>query len=71
MLRPCLVIDHPALFREIVTRYGARPTHPGADALLGDLKDDLDRYASAYGELADREWNRNSELQPALSACGQ
>ena len=49
----------------------AEPTQPGADALLGDLKDALDRYASRWGELADREWNRCNEFQPALKACGQ
>jgi MoaA/NifB/PqqE/SkfB family radical SAM enzyme len=71
LLRPCLIIDHPALLREIVARHGARPTHPGAEALLDDLKDDLDRYAARYGELADEEWYRCHELPPTLKASGQ
>ena len=71
LLRPCLIIDHPALLREIVARHGARPTHPGADALLDDFKDDLDRYAARYGELADEEWYGCYETQPTLKASGQ
>jgi len=71
LLRPCLIIDHPALLRELVERYGARPTHPGAEAIFGELKDDLDSYAARYGRLADEEWYRCHELRPALRACGQ
>lgn len=41
------------------------------DALLGALKDDLDRYAARYAELADEEWCRCHELQPTLKASGQ
>lgn len=55
-LRPCMIIDHPAVLREIVGRFGARPTHPGAEALLGDLRAELDRYAAEYAEMADAEW---------------
>ena len=55
-LRPCMLIDHPAVLREVVRRFGAKPTHPGADVILTDLKRDLDRYAAEYGRLADAEW---------------
>ncbi len=68
-LRPCMIIDHPHILREIVTRFGARPTHPGAEGLLGDLKTDLDRYAAAYGSLADEEWY-TVEQQERLRASG-
>jgi MoaA/NifB/PqqE/SkfB family radical SAM enzyme len=67
-LRPCLLIDHPALLRKLVTNYGARPTHPGADALLDDLKDELDRYAAEYGRLADAEWYGQDDSQHHLRA---
>jgi hypothetical protein len=69
-LRPCMIIDHPAILREIVSRFGARPTHPGADALLGDLKDKLDRYAARYGEMADAEWYGEDEARRFLKASG-
>ena len=29
LLRPCMVIDHPQVFREIVEKHKARPCHPG------------------------------------------
>jgi hypothetical protein len=70
-LRPCIIIDHPALLREIVGRFGARPTHPGADALLDDLKDELDRYAAEYGEIADAEWYAQDEGRHYLRASGE
>ena len=70
-LRPCLIIDHPHLLRELVTRFGARPTHPGADLLLSDLKNDLDTYACRYGELAEREWSREHEDRHHLKASGE
>jgi len=68
-LRPCMIIDHPHILREVVTKYGARPTHPGAEALLEELKPDLDRYAAAYGRLADEEWY-TIEHQARLKASG-
>jgi MoaA/NifB/PqqE/SkfB family radical SAM enzyme len=71
LLRPCLIIDHPALLRQIVAEHGPRPTHPGADALLKDLKDALDLYAARYGELADEEWYKCHEHQPTRKASGQ
>ncbi|MFZ1946701.1 MAG: radical SAM protein [bacterium] len=71
LLRPCLIIDHPALLREIVTRHGARPTHPGASALLNELKEGLDSYAARYAVLADQEWYKCHESEPALTASGQ
>jgi MoaA/NifB/PqqE/SkfB family radical SAM enzyme len=71
-LRPCMIIDHPAVLREIVRRFGARPTHPGADALLGDLRAELDRYAAEYAEMADAEWyGRNKVSARAQQAGGR
>jgi MoaA/NifB/PqqE/SkfB family radical SAM enzyme len=69
-LRPCMIIDHPALMRELIGRFGAHPTHHGADALLDELKDDLDRYAEEYGEIADAEWYGQDEGRPFLTASG-
>ncbi len=68
-LRPCMIIDHPYVLREVVEKYGARPTHPGAEALLTELRSDLDRYAAAYGKLADEEWYR-VEQEGQLKASG-
>ena len=60
-LRPCMIIDHPSVLGEVVGLFGARPTHPGAGALLDDLKAELDRYALEYAGLADAEWYGKDE----------
>jgi len=56
LLRPCMIIDHPQVLRDLVARHGARPTHPGADSLLGDLAPHIDAYASDYARVADAKW---------------
>ncbi|SDX64105.1 Radical SAM superfamily enzyme, MoaA/NifB/PqqE/SkfB family [Acetomicrobium thermoterrenum DSM 13490] len=56
LLRPCLIIDHPAVLRELVIKYGAHPTHPGADKLLDELASGLDEYARRMKEIYDPIW---------------
>jgi len=58
--RPCMVIDHPHILRDVVGRSGAHPTHPNAEAILTQFADDLDRYARDYGKLADDLWSEQS-----------
>ena len=55
-LRPCMIIDHPHVLREVVRESGARPTYEGGEAILTKAADGLDRYACRWGELADGEW---------------
>ena len=62
--RPCMIIDHPHLLRQVVEETGAGPTHSGAETLLTDCSKGLDRYAAAYGELADELWK---EWSPSAS----
>jgi MoaA/NifB/PqqE/SkfB family radical SAM enzyme len=69
-LRPCMLIDHPAVLRDLVRRFRARPTHPGAGAVLDELSAELDRYATEYGRLADAEWY-GSEHRGNLRAVGE
>ena len=57
--RPCMIIDHPHILREVVKESGAHPTHPGAETILTTFAADMDRYAHAYGELADALWEKN------------
>jgi MoaA/NifB/PqqE/SkfB family radical SAM enzyme len=56
LLRPCMLIDHPEVFREHARRYGARPTHEGAESLLGELAGGLDERAAAWAAVADQRW---------------
>ncbi len=56
LLTPCMIIDQPWVLREVVAKSGAHPTHPGADTIITQLKDQLDEYARAYHEIADPAW---------------
>lgn len=66
-LLPCMIIDNPHILREIVAETGATPTHPGAEKIITDLKDDLDEYARNYAKVADEVWLR--EYQPHLDGA--
>ncbi len=58
-LRPCPVIDHPWLIRTAIEKYGARPTHEGAESLLSaEIATGLDCYAQKVKELYDPIWDR-------------
>lgn len=56
LLAPCLIIDKPHLLRDIVKRYGAHPTHPGADKLLNELAAGLDEYSRKMHEIYKKRW---------------
>jgi MoaA/NifB/PqqE/SkfB family radical SAM enzyme len=57
--RPCMLIDNPQVWREVVTSCGARPTYPDATRLITEFSDGLDRYADEYGKIADAAWERD------------
>lgn len=64
-LRPCMIIDCPDVLRTVVREGGAKPTHPGAEAILdGPLASEIDKAAAEYGDIADREW------AAMCAACG-
>jgi MoaA/NifB/PqqE/SkfB family radical SAM enzyme len=69
--RPCTIIDHPHILRRVVEQTGARPTHYGAESLVRDCSAGLDRYAAAYGELADKLWKEQFPSTPIPSAKGR
>ncbi len=59
LMRPCMLIDVPETLREVVEKYGARPSHDGADSITTSLKQEVDTYAQAFKELADEIWERD------------
>ena len=59
LMRPCMLIDVPEVLRDIVEKYGAHPSHEGADSLIKELKDDIDKYARSFKELSDPYWEEN------------
>ncbi|SMB96961.1 Radical SAM superfamily enzyme, MoaA/NifB/PqqE/SkfB family [Thermanaeromonas toyohensis ToBE] len=65
-LRPCPVIDVPEALRDIVRETGARPTHPGADTVLGgEIGSFLDQRSSEWKRVSDKVWvHRTSTKAP-------
>jgi len=64
-LRPCMIIDNPHIYREIIDEVKPYFTHEGAEDIVTKLKDDLDTYAARYGTLADKVW-REEYLQESV-----
>ena len=62
LLRPCMIIDHPHVLRELVREYQPRATHPEAEGVLHELREDLDSYAAAYAAISDPVWEREYEM---------
>jgi MoaA/NifB/PqqE/SkfB family radical SAM enzyme len=56
LLMPCMWIDNPEQSREIMAKTGARPTHEGADVMLTELHDHMDRYAAKANEVFTPVW---------------
>ncbi len=56
LLRPCPIIDHPKVLRTLVRKYGARPTHEGAETILTDLAEHLDGYSEGLRRIYDPVW---------------
>ena len=62
LLRPCMIIDHPQVLRDLVKQYDARPSYPGVQQITDDpaFRRKLDDYAKEYGELAEAAWSNGS-----------
>jgi len=58
-LRPCMIIDNPHVMREIIAQIRPRFTHPGAEQIYIECKEEMDAYASRYAILADEVWQRD------------
>jgi len=58
LLRPCPIIDHPKVLRGLVKKYGAYPTHDGAETIVTDLADFLDDYSKRLAEIYNPIWAR-------------
>jgi MoaA/NifB/PqqE/SkfB family radical SAM enzyme len=57
LLMPCMLIDNPHNSREIMALTGARPTHPGAETLLSELRGEIDEYAAEVDRVLTPAWN--------------
>jgi MoaA/NifB/PqqE/SkfB family radical SAM enzyme len=58
LLTPCMIIDNPDVYRNVVKACGACPTHDGAEDVLFKIKEQLDDYSRRYRAIADPIWAR-------------
>ncbi|RLC45215.1 MAG: radical SAM protein [Candidatus Coatesbacteria bacterium] len=56
MLRCCMLFDRPQVFREHYRRFHPRPTHKGAESLVTDLAEALDRNRDGVAAILDKAW---------------
>ncbi|MEW6109169.1 MAG: radical SAM protein [Nitrospirota bacterium] len=57
LLRPCMIIDHPNIYRDVCKMPGVYFTHHGAENVIEQFSEDIDKYSACYGELADKAWD--------------
>ena len=58
LLTPCMIIDNPDVYREVVRTCNAYPTHEGAEDVLMKIKDELDDYGQRIRALTAPIWDR-------------
>ena len=63
LLRPCMIIDHPHVLREVVRESGANATHAGAEKILDELSKPLDDYAESYARIANKAWQEEYKFK--------
>lgn len=57
LLRPCPLVDHPGVVKHVVNKYGAYPTHQGADSLIKDeFQKGLRVYARGLRDVYSPVW---------------
>jgi MoaA/NifB/PqqE/SkfB family radical SAM enzyme len=60
LYRPCMLVDHPEVGREMALEHGAYFTHEGADCIFTDLADEMDEFSEAYKSFAEPAWQKFS-----------
>ncbi|MCM8816345.1 MAG: radical SAM protein [Candidatus Omnitrophica bacterium] len=66
LMCPCMIIDNPEVLRNIVKQTGAKPSYPGAEAIITESAAFLDEYARKIHELWDPVWAEKYEYGKKL-----
>jgi hypothetical protein len=66
---PCPQIDQPHHLRELVERYGMRPTHEGAERIVGEHFSTVCATAEAYRRTLEETDRLGAEAAGAASAA--
>jgi MoaA/NifB/PqqE/SkfB family radical SAM enzyme len=67
-LRPCMIIDNPHIYREIIEETKPYFTHKGAEEVVTTMKEELDAYAARFGVFADRVWREEYLKQTGVTS---
>jgi len=66
-LRPCMIIDNPHVYREIIEKTKPYFTHKGAEEIVTSMKEEMDVYAARFGTFADKVWREEYLKQPSVT----
>jgi len=56
LYRPCMLIDNPEVSRDLFNCCNIYPTHEGAEKLLFEINDEIDKYSKDVKEVFDKVW---------------
>lgn len=63
LLRPCAIVDHPHVLREILAEYKPYGTHQDSEVLVTKCADALDEYSTKVAEVFDPVWEQDFASQ--------
>lgn len=66
-LRPCMIIDNPHIFREVIEEAKPYFTHKGAEEIVTSMKEEIDAYAARFATFADKVWREEYLKQPSFT----
>jgi MoaA/NifB/PqqE/SkfB family radical SAM enzyme len=66
-LRPCMIIDNPHIFREVIAEAKPYFTHKGAEEIVTTMKEEIDAYAARFATFADRVWREEYLNEPSVT----
>lgn len=66
LLRPCPIIDHPHVLRGLVKKFNPHPTHEGAETVITELAEDMDRYSASVKAIYDKVWTEEYQWAAVL-----
>jgi MoaA/NifB/PqqE/SkfB family radical SAM enzyme len=66
-LRPCMIIDNPHIFREVIEEAKPYFTHKGAEEIVTSMKEEIDSYAARFATLADKVWREEYLKEPSVT----
>ena len=57
-LRPCPILDHHQAVWDLIQKYGAKPTHEGAETMFTTLAPQMKAYSEGVQKIMDEAWDK-------------